>query len=311
MDNKYNYLINKLSSNFVWETTKYKTQKRASLVDEILNESVNRKRSKVYGIGLAGKYERPLLEFYVDPKQDLEYLNHIIKNSNYQFRYKLLECTGFRPRQSPSIQPILRTGDQVGHFALGGHGSLGGFVDDLKSNYRLAISNNHVFADCNKATINDALMEHNNNTRFGGLHRFIPLLPPPHMNVVDVAAGWIYDNYNYRWRGRRPIGTTDPIRGMEVYKYGATSGYTRGTIVAEAATAAIPYQGLGNLNFRSIVRIIGKNGQPFSQAGDSGSFVFSMNGYLVGIIFAGASDESDSLACNFSYVEDLLEVLVI
>ena len=76
---------------------------------------------------------------------------------------------------------------------------------------------------------------------------------------------------------------------------GAASGYTTGRIVATAATACVPYPGLGNVNFHRCLRIVGDQG-PFSVPGDSGSLVLDEQLAVVGIIFAGDEVGGHSLA---------------
>jgi hypothetical protein len=202
----------------------------------------------------------------------------------------LVRCDGFVPHQ-------LGAGGAAAHAALARrheHGTLGGFANDLLSNLLLAISNNHVFADTNRAALDDALIDSSSGTEFGRLHRYVPLLPQPGVNDLDAAAGWVHDTHEIH-REPHLNGIRGPVPGLRVQKYGARTGYTTGRIASIAATAAIPYDGLGTANFRRCLRIVGDDG-PFSLPGDSGSLVLDMNHSVVGIVFAGDQGNNYSLA---------------
>lgn len=79
-----------------------------------------------------------------------------------------------------------------------------------------------------------------------------------------------------------PKGVATPTLGMEVQKFGRTTGYTRGRILQVDVTANVDYDG----------RIATFHGQVMAGAmsapGDSGSAILDMNGRLVGLLFAGS-----------------------
>lgn len=194
------------------------------------------------------------------------------------------------------FQPYVGAGEPGAHFALaaaGGFGTIGGFAADLHSSAILAVSNNHVFANCDQAAVDDPLVD-GASQQFGGLLRASPLAQHPVVNDLDGAAGWIMPDQAVDHLGIH--GMRPPVLGLRVHKVGAASGYTTGTIVSTSAAASVGYGGpLGLVNFRRCLRIVGDRG-PFSVPGDSGSLVLDRDGAVVGIVFAGDEIAGHSLA---------------
>jgi hypothetical protein len=88
----------------------------------------------------------------------------------------------------------------------------------------------------------------------------------------------------------------EPTVGMSVQKMGRTTCYTTGTITAVGVNMLRIEYGLGKVaTFRNQIKI-GTNG--FSSAGDSGSLIVTQESCprAVGLLFAGALDESFTLA---------------
>lgn len=204
--------------------------------------------------------------------------------------------------------PYLGAGDPGAHFALasaGAFGTIGGFAADLQGSLILAVSNNHVFANCNQAAQNDALVD-GTATPFGGLYRSSPLVQQPSLNDLDAAAGWIMEDQEIDHLGIQGMRT--PYRGLRVHKIGAASGYTTGTIVSTNAAAAVNYGApLGTLNFRRCLRVQADHGS-FSVPGDSGSLVLDGEGAVVGIIFAGDETANYSLANPIEILSSRLSI---
>lgn len=110
--------------------------------------------------------------------------------------------------------------------------------DDADTVY--ALSNNHVFADVNKAQIGDDLLQHSPNDggtspdRFAVLQRFVPIqLGGQQPNRVDAAIGEILPGVQVD----RQICTIGRLSGtgmakenMQVCKHGRTTGYTEGVV---------------------------------------------------------------------------------
>lgn len=244
-----------------------------------------------HGLGISRSHSGPFVEAYCNchVERRVAIQRHFAAQLGIdESEVSVVQCSG--------IRPMLAEGSAGGHAGLigqGRYGTIGGFAVDLGDNSPLVVSNNHVLAANNLAKPGDHLFTTDALHPFGALKRFMPLLPPPVLNDIDAAVGsvWVRPIGNaLRYRGYRL-----PEIGLPVQKVGAKTGYTTGTIVAVGATAVVPYEGLGNVNFRRSLRIQGNDG-PFSMPGDSGSLVLDMWGAVVGIIFAGESNGAFSLA---------------
>ena len=169
-----------------------------------------------------------------------------------------------------------------------------------------ALSNNHVYANRNQANIGDHILQpgtvdggNNPSDAIGKLHDYEPIkfcnpFPTCPANHIDAAvAATTTDN----------LGNSTPSNGygtprseiiaaklgMEVQKYGRTTGHTHGKISGLNATM--------NVGFRdSTARFSGQiviSGNGFSGPGDSGSLVVaggtgSDSRRPVGLLFAGS-----------------------
>jgi len=279
----------------MWFFNRLRIYKNASLVEMLAGHEEDFPR--FHGLGLSFGNG---LEVYADPEMSTREVRRIINEIIPNVEVRVIQCAGFNVYRG-----MLRAGDAVSHinlYASGGFGTLGGFALDMSSPYLLAISNNHVLAECNMASVGDDLVHFNSGNIFGKLHRFVPLKMPPLLNEVDAAVGWIYENYRFG-RLRLGSGAGSPVRGMRVYKLGARTGYTEGVIAATAVATVVNYGDLGFLNFRRCLRIEGLNG-PFSEPGDSRSLVISMGSKkVVGLLFAGEAEGRYSLANSATLVE--------
>jgi len=163
------------------------------------------------------------------------------------------------------------------------------------------LSNNHVLASSNMASIGDLIVQPSPydggrlpQDRVAVLSRFIPItFEPPvprkqHHNLVDaaIAEGKFHDldreiywvGYVKGWKPRRQINV-----GERVQKTGRTTNYTISRIIAVNATVDISYGGGKVARFRD--QIIATS---FSASGDSGSLVTTMDNSAVGLLFAGS-----------------------
>lgn len=294
--------IERASRRIVWQTP---MEKRASVAGlyEVLGDYTRPRGIEFHGLGIARARNGGLVvEAYAEcaPSERVKARRSVSALLGVPASaVTIVPCWGF--------QPYLAMGESGAHYALanaGGFGTVGGFAADLQSSLILAVSNNHVFANCNSGAQNDALLC--TTGTFGGLVRFPPLLTPPAVNDLDGAVGWISDAHAMT----APVsvsGTRQPTRGLRVKKYGAASGHTTGVVVATAATASVPYDGLGAVNFRRCLRIVGDRG-PFSIPGDSGSLVLDSRNAVVGIIFAGDQTGGFSLANPVDALTGLLNI---
>lgn len=170
----------------------------------------------------------------------------------------------------------------------------------------LVLSNNHVFANSNRARCLDPILQpgpadggRNPRDRIALLERWVPIrFGAGRINFVDCATGWAWPKrvrkeLVYLSRGRRRFFRVSrrPVRcrrGMPVGKSGRTTQLTRGQIVDCTWSGWINYGSAGRAFFRDqmVIRGIGRG---FSAGGDSGSLIWTWNRRRnpVGLLFAG------------------------
>ena len=168
-----------------------------------------------------------------------------------------------------------------------------------------ALSNNHVFARENDASIGETIYQpgrydlscqtdakyawatlasfqtinfKGNNTADVALAR---VNDPTMLNASTLADGY----------GAPSASTTSASLNMSVMKYGRTSGLTTGTVVGVNVTIRVQYSS-GIATFVDQIQIRGGKGQ-FSRAGDSGSLIVTSSGKNpVGLLFAGGASST-------------------
>lgn len=188
----------------------------------------------------------------------------------------------------------------------------------LPSRYYL-LSNNHVLANNNNASIGDPILQPgpydggvNPRDCVAFLSRFIPItFEPPilrerHQNFVDAAIAegqfhnldreiyWI--GYVKGWEAKNKIKV-----GMRVQKTGRSTNYTTARILAINATVDVNYSAGRVARFKD--QIITTS---FSAGGDSGSLVTTMDNAAVGLLFAGSS--SSTIINQIENVRSLLQI---
>ena len=195
-------------------------------------------------------------------------------------------------------------GVSSGHFELA-TGTLGARVTNGADTY--ALSNNHVFAGGNMASIGDAILQpgpiEDGGTdpadRIGTLADYQAInFDPGSSNTIDAAialttpgdvgTATLPDGYG------SPSSTTVPASvGLQVQKYGRTTGLTSGSINAVNVDVDVCYLPLlpnvclEQAHFGNQFSIP-DNGGLFSDAGDSGSLVVTQgSNNPVGLLFAG------------------------
>jgi len=203
--------------------------------------------------------------------------------------------------KQPRPVPI---GVSTGHFDITA-GTIGARVKDGSGNV-YALSNNHVYANENLATVGDNVLQPgpydggvNPTDAIGTLSSYVPIdLSVGGTNRVDAAIAasstsmlgnsTLSDGYG------TPKSTTVGVAiNMKVMKYGRTTGLTKGTVWAINATVNVGYDsGVATFVDQIIV-----NGGTFSAGGDSGSLVVAdgkgrmkaNKGKPVGLLFAGSA----------------------
>lgn len=192
-------------------------------------------------------------------------------------------------------------GVSTGHPAITA-GTIGCRVTDGTNVF--ALSNNHVYADANAASIgDDAVIQPGTfdggsspDDDIGTLSAFVPIVfSLAANNVVDAAIAASstanLDNATPSNGYGTPKSTTITAAvNMRVMKYGRTTQQTKGRVQAINATVNVNYGGPGLARFVNQI-VIGGGG--FSAGGDSGSLIVVEKGgdklKPVGLLFAGSS----------------------
>ncbi len=229
-------------------------------------------------------------------------------------------------------QLTIVAGGSCGHFRITA-GTLGGFVEDAQDFYMM--SNNHVFANSNFAFQGDPIIQPGpadipgpgQFDIIGSLDRWFPLsrVDPNGFDVGLATFGGAASFFNpHRYVG---IGTIDPTPAPDrfavtrVAKRGRTTGTTRGTVSAfELDGVAIDYAQPGDsaavVMFDNQIEVIGappKN--PFSQPGDSGSFIIDRDTLQpYALLYGGGKDNQGidrTLAHFFPDVLDAMGVTLV
>lgn len=181
-------------------------------------------------------------------------------------------------------------------------GTIGCRVTDGTNVY--ALSNNHVYANCNLASIGDWVIQPgtydggvSSYDDIGYLSDFEPIDFQQRGNTIDAAIAL---------SSKSELGNATPTNGygtpksttveaklrMKVKKYGRTTGLTNGKVYAINATVNVNYGDNDEDGYVDIARFVNQiiiTPGTFSAGGDSGSLIVSANGNPVGLLFAGST----------------------
>jgi fibronectin type III domain protein len=182
-----------------------------------------------------------------------------------------------------------------------GSGTLGARVTDGTNVF--ALSNNHVFAGINSASIGEAITQPGSADggtdpadRIGTLYAYQTInFSAGSTNTIDAAIALVStanvgtatpdDGY-----GTPSTVTAQAYAGLAVQKYGRTTGFEQGTVAATDVSVDVCYLLLFNscLQQARFVNQISISPGTFSAAGDSGSLIVTQNGNQpVALLFAG------------------------
>lgn len=181
-------------------------------------------------------------------------------------------------------------------------GTIGARVKDVWGNV-YALSNNHVYANVNAASIGDNVLQPgafdggaDPDDAFGTLWDFVALKPSIfQVNVVDaaIARSTVGELDNATPPDGYGLPRSQPVAArvnMPVMKYGRTTGLTMGRVSAINVFTIVGYGPDYYLWFDRQILI---SGNGFSAGGDSGSLVVAARGGIarrpVGLLFAGNS----------------------
>jgi len=184
-------------------------------------------------------------------------------------------------------------------------GTIGARVTDGNDVY--ALSNNHVYANSNKATIGDSVLQpgsYDGGTdpadSIGTLHDFEPLKFDGSDNIMDAAIALCStDSLDNKTPtdGYGVPGAYDPILsvedGLSVQKYGRTTGLTTGSVSDINVIVNVCYSSNPAGRCKKSARFVGQiaiTPGTFSDGGDSGSLIVTNDVYKnpVALLFAGS-----------------------
>lgn len=229
--------------------------------------------------------------------------------------------TGRRQRQRP-----LTAGISVAHFNVTA-GTLAYFCRSLRHgddpSHIYVLSNNHVFADVNRAQPGDDIYQPgradggNAGDYFADLARFVTIrLGGTIPNKVDAAIARLRQDVAHQSELcsiGRITGIGEATEGLSVRKHGRTTGYTEGRITDDSYDALV---GMDHGDpsvvalFQNQMRI--ERIEPFPAiglGGDSGSLVVSREEpHAVGLYFAGPPSGTYGVANHINDVLNELEI---
>ena len=215
---------------------------------------------------------------------------------------------GFDPTARHRPAPI---GVSTGHPDITA-GTIGCRVRDAGGNV-YALSNNHVYADCNNASSGDNVLQPGTydggvdpDDAIGTLFAFEPIeFGPKGTNTIDAAiAECLLDSEQkplvgnstppdgYGTPNSVPVPVEDVYIGLKVQKYGRTTELTNGVVSGVNATVSVGYAPRWALFTK---QIIVTSEETFSAGGDSGSLVVvdddggDDDRKPVGLLFAGSA----------------------
>jgi hypothetical protein len=209
-------------------------------------------------------------------------------------------------KQSRCDRPV-PIGISTGHPDITA-GTLGARVTDGTNVF--ALSNNHVYANSNDASIGDSALQpgpfdggQDPADTIGELYDFEPINLSGGDNLMDAAiaitstgdVGTSTPADGYGAPSGNVIACTEGcanLLNLPVQKYGRTTGLTTGTITEVNVSVDVCYDVRGPLCFGSarFVQQLGIDGASFSAGGDSGSAIVTQtDADAVGLLFAGSS----------------------
>ena len=183
-------------------------------------------------------------------------------------------------------------------------GTIGCRVTD--GTYVYALSNNHIYANENDANIGDAALQpgpydggQDPGDAIGTLYDFEPIFFDGRDNTIDAAIAISSESDigcstpvdGYVIPGSDPVAASI---GLDVQKYGRTTGLTQGEVSEIGVTVDVCYQTKGPflcVKSAKFVDQIAITPGAFAAGGDSGSLIVTddSNKNPVGLLFAGSS----------------------
>jgi hypothetical protein len=209
----------------------------------------------------------------------------------------------------PSPRYPVPPGYSIGHTRVTA-GTFGCLVRDRATGETLILSNNHVIANSNNASVGDPIIQP--GPYDGGLHprdtiahlvRWKPIVLRG--NTVDAAVARPMSPYIVT-SSIPGIGIPKGVRKMDrvgvfVQKVGRTTQHTTGIVTAyNASIYPLSYPRIGGVEFINCIVTTG-----MSAGGDSGSLLLDMDKQATGLLFAGMEIDGREVV---TYYNDFLNV---
>jgi hypothetical protein len=227
--------------------------------------------------------------------------------------------------RTQTFTPPVPIGVSTGNANECSAGTIGARVVSIPGGTVYALSNNHVYAQENKAQIGASILQPGlydtqciiaSNNELGTLADYVPItFSTSASNTIDAAIAEAYpgklgnatpdDGY-----GVPSATTVGASVGLAVMKYGRTSGQTKGAIYLIDGTILVGYSS-GTARFINQIGVLGSRGA-FIKAGDSGSLLVTSGGKNnpVGLLFAGDSSGKYAFANPIGEVLSHFDVLI-
>lgn len=205
---------------------------------------------------------------------------------------------GFEPKTHAKIYPS----DKISNLAdLSNVGSMGGKVYDITTEEEYFISCFHVVKtakhkwDSTKPTENKNVADKTLNDSNCGLiittirddEVDVAIMKPVNDFEISPAISGIGTPFY-----SRAVTSEDKTKNLKVVMKGSISGYREGIVIDNSAKVKIGYQDGTENEFKKLIVISGTSDSPFSQPGDSGSFVLDTDNYLIGMVVGGYENTS-------------------
>jgi len=210
---------------------------------------------------------------------------------------------------TPTPKRPVPPGYSIGHIKITA-GTLGCLVRDRSTGETLILSNNHVIANSNNASINDPIVQP--GPYDGGLdprdtiaHLVRWKTIVPRNNTVDAAAArpvtpGVVTPSIPQIGVPRGVSRVDRV-GIYAQKAGRTTQHTFGIVTAyNASIYPLNYPSIGNVEFIKCIVTTG-----MSAGGDSGSLLLDLDKQAIGLLFAGMEIAGKDL---ITYYNDIFNV---
>ena len=267
-------------------------------------------RSFALGIAPSGKGFKLAVRLQRQGLANSPLLQEIVKRAMGEVEVRLIGRVEKRHTSESKIKPLaaqpwfqgdsrpLIIGSSIAHMDVTA-GTLGAFV--TKNGIPYVLSNNHVLANENAATVGDTVLQR--SPADGGvvgkqdaavLSEWIPLnIAGPTPVDAAIAELKLSDFDPSVLRGVRD-GKNAKLAGLAtgthvgtVYKLGRTTNSTVGKITALDMDNIVVTYAPGNVQFNDSIEIESSGAEPFSDGGDSGSLILNEQMEAIGLLYAG------------------------